>query len=187
MFSVKKMYIIYMEEIWISLDRFDGNYAVSNLGNVWSKPRQGSKGGYLTPVICQNNGGYSMINMNYNHHHYTFQLSHLVWEAFNGPVPEGMEINHIDENKQNNALSNLEICDRTYNCRWGTRSERIAKKHSKAIVQYTLDGEYIAEYPSMRELERQKGYKISSISLCCNNKKDTAYGYKWKFKEKGGA
>ena len=50
---------------------------------------------------------------------------------------------------------------------------------SKPILQYTLDGQFVAEYMSMKEASRQTGICISSISDCCNNKLKTAGGYKW--------
>lgn len=39
------------------------------------------------------------------------RLHRLVWETFNGEIPEGMQIDHIDGNKENNALNNLRCVD----------------------------------------------------------------------------
>lgn len=46
-----------------------------------------------------------------------YRLHRLVWEKINGPIPDGMQIDHIDCNKRNNALSNLRVVDRLTNMR----------------------------------------------------------------------
>lgn len=60
----------------------------------------------------------------------------LVAKAFiNNPgLPE---INHIDEVKTNNHISNLEYCTRAYNCRYGTRGQRISRsrKRTEALAR----------------------------------------------------
>lgn len=58
-------------------------------------------------------------------------------------------------------------------------------RNAKPVVQLTLDGEYIATYPSGRQAEIQSGVaKSSAINACCNHKPkyETAGGYKWMFK-----
>ena len=54
-------------------------------------------------------------------------------------------------------------------------------KKSKQVLQYDLDGNFIKEYPSSKEAERN-GFKHSSINLCCKGKRNTAGGYKWQYK-----
>ena len=58
-----------------------------------------------------------------------------------------------------------------------------AKKLSKVVEQYTLEGEFVAEYPSAREAGRILGFSNSCIVHCCNGKRLTHQGYKWKYKE----
>ena len=58
-------------------------------------------------------------------------------------------------------------------------------RNAKPVVQLTLDGKYIATYPSGRQAEIQSGAaKASAINACCNHKPKakTAGGYKWMFK-----
>ena len=45
----------------------------------------------------------------------------------------------------------------------------------------------IAEFPSINEVERQLGINQSNISMCCNGKRNTAGGFKWKYKEESVA
>ena len=54
-------------------------------------------------------------------------------------------------------------------------------KLSKKILQFTKSGEFIREWPSMREAERELGIAQSSICRCCNGKRKYAGGYVWKY------
>lgn len=54
-------------------------------------------------------------------------------------------------------------------------------KHSKSLLQYDLNGNFIKEWPSTMEVERQMNFKNTAISACCLGKTKTAYGYKWKY------
>lgn len=109
-------------------------------------------------------------------------LSHrFVWEAFFGEIPEGMQINHRDENKSNNNIKNLEMCDCAYNINYGTHNKRMAKTKSKQVNQYNMDGTLVATYPSANEAARQNGFHQGSISNCCNGKQKSAYGFVWRY------
>ena len=55
-------------------------------------------------------------------------------------------------------------------------------KRSKSILQYDLEGNFINEWPSTMEIERQLGCCNSHISACCKGKRKSAYGYKWRYK-----
>lgn len=66
-------------------------------------------------------------------------------------------------------------------------------KLSKAVIQYDLDGNFIKEWVSLKEIERQLNYKTGNISACCRGyqirengkikKRVSSYGFKWKYKE----
>lgn len=61
---------------------------------------------------------------------------------------------------------------------------KIIEKSSKKVLQYDINGAYINEYKSISEASKEVGLKNGShIGSCCNNKRKTAGGYKWKFKE----
>lgn len=55
-------------------------------------------------------------------------------------------------------------------------------KLSKPILQYTIDGEFIKEWVSMSEIQRQLGFNISLLCRCCKGERKTAYKYIWKYK-----
>ena len=82
-------------------------------------------------------------------------------------------INHKDENRENNHISNLE---------WTTHIKNITYSQGKKLGQYSLKDEFIREYNSVndayRELNKQYG---SNIRLVCDGKRKTAFNYKWKW------
>ena len=60
-----------------------------------------------------------------------------------------------------------------------TMSDEQKKKLSKKVLQFTLDGEFIREWPSTREIERQLGFDNGAVGKCCKGKLKSAYGFKW--------
>lgn len=67
---------------------------------------------------------------------------------------------------------------------WSCNAKRGANRggnNKKAVVQYTLDGQFVAEYESTVNAQSKTGINQSSISKCCNNKFKTAGGFIWKY------
>lgn len=175
-----------MEEIWKPFENYE-NYMVSNLGRV--KSLNYRRTGMEQLMKPYKGGIYSVVDL-FNCNGRKPCLVHiLVAKAFI-PNPNNLpEINHKDENGSNNCVDNLEWCTELYNNRYGTRCERAAKarinhpKRSKPVVQYSLDGEVINEFPSASEVERQLGIKQQCISRCCLGERKTCYGFKWRYKK----
>lgn len=192
-----------MNEIWKPVKGYEGLYEVSNLGNVRSLDktrivnRKGTvyetkyKGKTLTPQPRQH--GYLGVPLygkggHKTRHFKTMAVHRLVAEAFI-PNPQNLpEVNHKDECKTNNRADNLEWISRLGNVNYGTGQKRRAEnarnnERSKAIVQLTRDGKFVAEYPSMQEVRRQKGYAPGNICRCAarNPQYSHAYGYVWRY------
>ena len=129
-----------------------------------------------------NNRGYVQNGLSTENGRKPFRRHRLVALAFI-PNPENkLEVNHIDEDKLNNHLENLEWCTRSENMNHGTIQERIAKSLSKAVIGTCIKTGKQIEFPSMSEAGRQ-GFRYQNISACCNGKQKTSQGYIWKFKE----
>lgn len=173
-------------EIWKDIKGFEGLYQASNLGQVKSLERPyRRKENILKPSISHR--GYYIVALSKNSIVKTYRVHILVYEAFNGPIPENMQVNHINEIKTDNRLSNLNLMTAKENCNWGTRNERSTKKRingkcSKTVLQFDLNNNLVKEFPSAMQVERELGFANSNIIKCCKGKYKTAYNYKWKYK-----
>lgn len=190
-----------MQEIWKDVTRYEGRYKISNFGNLKSldmvvKCRGGKSrlvsgsilkkryapNGYIQYVLCKDG------KKEYLYAH------RLVAMAF---IPNDNnklnQINHIDENKHNNHVDNLEWCTQHYNNTYGTKIERqlrntdyieIGKKQSVPVNQFTKDGMLVRKWPSISEVKRVLKLSASDISCCCRNiKVKTVGGFKWEYAE----
>lgn len=85
----------------------------------------------LHPVLNQD-GYYKVSLRDKNGKRFFFTVHRLVAITYLGDYSnEGLQVNHKDENKTNNDVSNLEWCTPLYNCNYGTRNKRIGEKNSK--------------------------------------------------------
>lgn len=169
-----------MEEEFKEIIGYEGWYWISNLGNVKSKFRQ------LKP--CINKDGYHVVNLCKENRMKTFNVHRLVALHFIDNPDNLPQVNHKDECKTNNCVTNLEWCTQQQNHDYGTRNERTGrsqmnKQGSKALLQYDLQGNFIKEFPSVSEASREFGKSQANISRCANGFKNQAYGFIWKFKE----
>lgn len=191
-----------MEEIWKDIieEGFEGLYQGSNFGRIRSLDRlvdgkNGSKRFVKGRILktCLDSHGYPLVCLHNNVMQKTKNVHKLIWEAFNGKVPKGYEINHISECKTENSLSNLNLLTHKANLNWGTHNKRGAitksivlrnyKTLSKPVIQKSLEGEIIKIWPSTMEIQRQLGYDHGHIGACCRGVEhhNTAYGYIWEY------
>jgi hypothetical protein len=181
-------------ETWRDILGYEGLYQISDEGNVksldrnvealsrWGKKRtMFFKGKELEKCLGTNN--YYHVVLSKDGKTNTFDIHPLVWKTFNGDIPEGYVINHKDENKTNNKLSNLELLTIEGNTNYGTAISRMSKSKAREVYQYTLEGELVATYQSTKEAAQANNYDQSSISACARGKKSciTYKGYKWSY------
>ena len=172
---------------------YEGLYKVSNLGRILSlNYNKTGKPGLMTP--SENKKGYFVVNLRKNGETNLCYVHRLIAETFL-PNPDNLpEVNHKDEDKTNNFVflnedgsvdkekSNLEWKNHRDNCNHGTRNERVAKAQSKPVLQFTLDGEFVREWPSTMECGRN-GFNQGNIAACCRGLYESMYGFRWKYKE----
>ena len=177
---------IMKKEYWKPVVGYEELYQVSNWGRVKSLPRNGTVKYARILKPGTNRYGYLYVNLCKDGKVKTFTVHRLVAEAFL-PNPDNLPcINHKDECKTNNNVDNLEWCTNEYNINYGTRTERMSKskingKRSKTVLQYTLDGQFVREWPSAMECDRN-GYDQGNVSACCRGELKTYKNFIWKYK-----
>lgn len=114
-----------MEEIWKDIQGYEGLYQVSNLGRVKSLARLDTRGQRVSEKILKlgkHRAGYFRVNLYKNGKMKQYLVHRLVALAFI-PNPENKEqVNHIDGNKQNNVIENLEWCTHSENIQHAYRT-----------------------------------------------------------------
>lgn len=189
-----------MIEIWKNIVGYEGLYQVSNWGRVKSLDRVDRFGRVVFEKIltggCKN--GYFVVNLCKDGKQKCFYVHRLVAQAFMFNPDNLPQVNHKDENKENNFVfikedgsvdfnkSNLEWCPQEYNLEYGTARERQSKanrngKLSKSVYQYTLDGTFVREWSSVREVQRQTGWSSGNISQCCRGEYKQTHGFLWSY------
>lgn len=138
---------------------------MSNLGRVKSLSNSKDRKEKILNQTCRN--GYCMVTLYKNHTRTTFSVHRLVAQSFI-PNPNNLpEINHIDENKTNNHVYNLEWCDRIYNVNYS---------HSKAV----LCVETGVVYNSLTDASKLNNIHLALLSRVCDKDNYRAGGYHWK-------
>ena len=155
-----------MGDYWRPVPGF-GNYLVSRRGEVWSLVRK--------RVLAQVEGarGYMLINLYRHGRPHNFLVHRLVVASFVGPIPAGKQVNHIDGDKRNNCLDNLEIVtpqqNREHAMRTGlvVRGEdnpnsRLTDEKVRAIRQRRADGVRV------RDIAHEFDVCERTVYLVCN-------------------
>ena len=184
-----------MREEWKDIEGYEGLYQISNLGRVKSLMFRNNKYSFNKIYFMkpQNNAkGYKTIRLSKdgvveNHRIHRLVAKHYIPNLNNKPC-----VNHIDGNKQNNNVSNLE---------WATHSENLKHAHRTGLKKATFLGCYGKDNPSskpIKMIDLKTGAVIkkfnsineganyinkecSAIAKCCKGKLKTAYGYLWKY------
>lgn len=142
-----------MIEYWVDVKHYEEYYECSNLGRIRNK---------ITGNIlkgCINNKGYVRISLTY---YKTKKFAHvLILESFYKRPFNNAQVNHIDEDKTNNRVDNLEWVTNKQNANHGTRIDRVTEKIKKPIFCITNN----TEYPSIKDAGNALGISPSSI---CN-------------------
>jgi hypothetical protein len=130
-----------MAIIWKEIKGYT-NFMVSNDGQVKNVKKN------LIRKQRVSKNGYAIIDLTENGVKTTFYVHRLVAQAFIDNPNDFPQVNHIDENKLNNNVSNLEWCDASYNNNYGTKKERLSE---------SLTGRTYTEEQRMAMSERISG------------------------------
>lgn len=172
-----------INEVFRDVPGYEGLYKVSNYGEIYSVQRNGTKGGIMKTPVGKN--GYLHVSLSKNNKFKSFDIHRLVALTFI-PRPKELNIvNHKDENKLNNSVSNLEWCTAKYNNNYGTRNERMAKSRinkskAKKVLQLSKNNQILKVWPSFSECQRQ-GLDRKAIWGCCVGRRKLYKQCKWSY------
>ena len=172
---------MYENEVWKEIKNYP-QYEVSNCGRVRSLKR---KAPHILKA-CMSSCGYLCVTLSKEGKVKTFPIAKLVAEAFI-PNPNNFpQVNHKDEDKSNNRVSNLEWMTLKRNINYGTRNKRMALTKGKNVKAFDDDGNFIMWFCSMAVAEKITGINQGDISRCTLGKTEHAGGYVWKIVKQGG-
>ena len=167
-------------EVWQNIKGYEGLYQISNLGRVKSLERS-NKYKNNKEIIMKNSfdGRYAFIRLCKNSKKKNILLHRLVAEHFIKKEKDKDYVNHINGNKLDNRVDNLE---------WVTASENTQHAHdnnliklpNKKIIQIDENGT-ITHWNSIKEASDTLGINRSNIGSCCNGKRNKAGNYRWQF------
>tara|TARA_R110002126_G_scaffold274305_1_gene419243 strand:- start:72 stop:536 length:465 start_codon:yes stop_codon:yes gene_type:complete len=131
------------------------NYEVDTLGNVYSLDNQNrtlSSDGKLSERIV--GCGYAAVSLyGVTKKPKQVGIHRLVWEAFKSPIPEGMEIDHINNNRLNNMISNLQLMSKRDNLlkMWDRRGRSEIKETIKDWLARGYSRKFISDNLNVSE------------------------------------
>lgn len=177
------------KEVWKDVKGYEGLYQVSNLGRVRSLDHIDTLGrhrkerilagglgseGYLTIILCRDGK------------HKTHIIHRLVAQAFLDNSDNLPQVNHKDEDKTNNVVSNLEWCTAAYNMNYGTRNKRarkaITRKQGKPVYVIPSSGHHYY-FDSLAKAAVLLGLSEGAVSSCLNGKLKHHHGFTFELAE----
>lgn len=156
------------------------NYFIDEQGNVYHK--QCYKNGKIKINLLKqkdNMNGYKYVSLFKNNKEYKRYVHRLVAQTFINNPNSLPEVNHIDGNKQNNNIDNLEWCSRKYNHQHAIDTGLFK---TKPILKYDKEGNLIKRYSNFKELKLEMlNVTHSGISNACHTLKRTYKDYFWRY------
>ena len=168
------------------------NYEVSTLGKVRKNGKEVKQ--------CKHNKGYYTVDLYKDGERKRFFVHRLVAETFLPNPDNKPQVNHLNRNREDNRVENLEWVTPTENmnspltrkhCKEVMKGEntsmygKFGKEHhlSKTVIQFDLDGNMLNVWNALMDAEREVGARNGHISNCCRGKQQTSGGYKWQYQD----
>ena len=171
-------------EEWRKVDSAP-NYEVSNLGRVRSIHRSVCTNGYqpndvaILKPICRGKTGYNFVNIHVNGKRRMVNIHRLVALAFiKNPRPKDFNmINHIDGDKTNNRVDNLEWCNCSMNMIHASKHGLLNSGKIRPVIQTYSNGEFFCAFKSIVEAAIVNGVTVARAWQCVKKNKKFRRNY----------
>lgn len=179
-------------ELWKWIPGWEGYYMASTHGRIKSVDRYVNGNGSSKFLIkgrilkgTPDKDGYILVILSKHNKKKGFHIHRLVALTFIPNPNNWPQVNHIDENKTNNTVENLEWCTAKYNSNYGTHIERYSQANRKPILMFTKDGQFIQRFNCVAEANKYLGKNTGNKNIyqCLTGFSKTAYGYIWKYEQ----
>ena len=181
-----------MIEIWRDIPGLEGRYQASTLGRIKSLSRRvNTWNAHKTIPECilkdaVGTSGYKQVRID-GRSKSVHRLIALTFIPI--PNPNCTQVNHLDEDKTNNSVKNLEWCTPKHNINWGTSLVRRSKTQRNKGSQLNNRGtsrpvicvDNGATFLSIADASRKTGIDGSSISQCCKGRRPITHGLRWRY------
>ena len=173
-----------MQEIWKDIPNYEGIYQVSNLGNVRDiitdrhrKPKNltlNHRSGYYSVMLCKDKTQKNVL------------VHRLVAQSFIPNPQNKPQVNHIDGNKQNNCVDNLEWCTAKENLQHASKMGLLQKEkqiRKRTVYQFSLSGTFIKEWESYFDAAKSLNVRPVNIYRCLSGEHNSSCGYIWSWEQ----
>ena len=174
-----------------AIEGYPGYYVRDN-GEIWSVKKGAPR--RLIPTLDRKE--YERVKLSVNGKSKTIRVHRLVAEAFIPNPDNKPQVNHKDENKRNNRVTNLEWATCSENVRYGTGISRRANSRKGSTVdnrkvieankipifQLDIDGKILKAWASATDAGKELNLQATHITDCCRGKRRTCGGFKWRYR-----
>lgn len=179
-----------MKEIWKDIVGYEGRYQISNLGNVLCLNYKNTHKPHLLSIFTTKTG-YNQIHLTKANKQSRFFVHVLVAKAFIPNPYNKPQVNHIDGNKQNNCVDNLEWVTAKENIEHAMQNglirsikyfDAFASRHTinESVLQYDLHGNFIKKWKYLIEASKYYQCDPNLIKKCMKGYTKSAKGFIWK-------
>lgn len=180
-----------MREIWKDIKGYEGLYQVSNLGRIKSLKRKCKSKHEKRTVkekirkLAINRQGYYTVVLSKKGNNTSFRVNRLVAETFISNKKTKVYVNHINCDKLDNNVDNLEWCTARENIQHAVKNNLIKTRGESpeaiSVNQYDIEGNFLKNWDCMTTAAEKTNSHISKICLCCRGTRKTTNGYRWKY------
>lgn len=166
---------------WLPIKNYEGFYEVSDTGLVRSVDRitrhNRKRKSHVLKMIADRDG-YLRVHLSKDNVHKTFIVSRLVATTFIQNSDNKCQVNHINENKLDNRVCNLEWVNPKENINHGTRTTRANKKESHPVVSFHKSG-FMRLFKSQTDASNRLNVSMGNLSSVLSGNRKQTKGYKF--------